>query len=146
MSEQGLSHHPAPARRRVSGPTLSFALWGGPAAWLAQLLADYAIYSRPCFTGSTRNAALPDHVAATHVAGAVALVLPLLVALAAGAVAVRVYRRTRDESAGSSAGLVEAGNGRTRFLSFWGMLMGFGFAILILTSLAAMLMVPPCAM
>lgn len=146
MSDQGLTRHPSPERRKVSRSALAFAVLGGPAAWYAQLNINYGLTAAPCFPGPQRNLALPDEAQWAIISAVIVYVLLLVVALAAGLLAVRLFRRTGSETSGSRADVQEAGTGRTRFLTYWGMLMGFGFALVIFVNLAALILVPPCAM
>lgn len=145
MSDEGLTRHPSPQRKRTGRWEMAFALWGGPAAWYAQLNINYALMSTPCFPGSERNLELPRNAEWTHVTAGIVYLLLFMVALAAGFLSLRLFRRVGGEDAGSQANVEEAGTGRTRFLTYWGMLMGFGFALVIFVNAAALIMVPPCA-
>ena len=71
-------------------------------------------------------------------------VLAIAVAAAAAVFSFGLWRRTRAEAAGAASDLIEAGEGRTRFLSLWGAMSGAGFAIALLFSLIALFGVPPC--
>ena len=145
MTDEPLTHHPSPKRGRVGGFELAFALWGGPLAWFVQLNVNYALVAQPCFPGPNRNLELPGEAQWAFVAAVVVYLLLLAVAVAAGLLSVRLFQRTRDETVGSDTDVEEAGTGRTRFLSYWGMLLGFGFAVVILVNAAGLIMVPPCA-
>ena len=144
MTREQLTEHPSPERGKVGRWELAFALWGGPLAWYAQLNINYGLLSTPCFPNSDRNSSLPEHAQWTYVTAFIVYAVLLLVAVAAGILAVRLFRRTQGEIAGSRANAEEAGTGRTRFLTYWGMLLGFGFALVILVNAAALVMVPPC--
>lgn len=104
----------------------AFALAGGPLAWLVQLAFGYALAARSCYAG-------PDRLAFGQIGwGTLILLLGCFgIALAGGAVA---------------AGLRRAGDRALRFLAGWGMLLGFGFAGLILLNVIALVGVPPCAL
>ena len=137
----GMSHHPAPHRERVALWETVLGLAGGPLAWIVQLVAGYAIAAAPCYTGPDRDAAGQGSL------WAIALyLLCLALALAGGMVSLIVYRRTRGETEHSEGALVEGGHGRTRFLALWGMLLGFGFAGVILVNGIALVGVPACAL
>jgi hypothetical protein len=137
----GMSHHPAPHRDRVAVWETMLGLAGGPLAWIVQLVAGYAIVVAPCYTGPDRDAAGQASL------WVVALYLfCLALALAGGLVSLIVYRRTRGETEHSEDALVEGGHGRTRFLALWGMLLGFGFAGVILVNGVALVGVPACAL
>jgi hypothetical protein len=146
MSDEqgGLSHHPSPQRGRAGGWALGFATLGAPLAWFVQLNANYALLAQPCFPGPERNIELPADAAWTWPAALGVYALCLIIALAALATALRLFRRTRDEDAEHQAEMQEAGAGRTRFLAYWGILLGIGFAVVIFVNLLALVMVPPC--
>jgi hypothetical protein len=122
--------HPAPARDRTSPWAVAFGLFGAPLAWTLQLNANVAIGSLGCLqpngvagsTGSTGGAVL-----ATIVINILAFVL----AAAALAVSARDLRRTRHEERHRSGGVIGAGEGRTRFLSVWGVWISGLFIIAI---------------
>jgi hypothetical protein len=137
----GMSHHPAPHRDRVAVWETVLGLAGGPLAWIVQLTAGYAIAAAPCYAGPDRGAAGQASL------WVVALYLACLaLALAGGMVSLIVYRRTRRETGHSEDALLEGGHGRTRFLALWGMLLGFGFAGVILLNGIALVGVPACAL
>lgn len=143
--DPGLSHHPAPKRGRTSGGELAFVLFAGPLAWFVQLNTGYGLMGTVCYPGPDRNIALPPGTQWTWVLTAVLYLVCLAVALLSGLAALRLLRRTRDEDVGSSAPLEETGRGRTRFLAYWGVILGFGFAFVVLVNGLALLMVDPCA-
>jgi hypothetical protein len=137
----GMSHHPAPQRDRVAVWETCLGLAGGPLAWFVQLAAGYAIAAAPCYSGPDRDAGGQASL------WVVALYLACLaLALAGGLMSLIVYRRTRCETDHDEAMLLEGGHGRTRFLALWGMLLGFGFAGVILVNGIALVGVPACAL
>ena len=136
----GLSHHPAPQRSEARRGRLAFAVAGGPLAWIVQLGAGYAIFSLACYVGPERDA---GPMAGSWTLAVVVYVDCLLVALAAAILSAMLFRRTRGEAEGS---LIEHGHGRTRFVALWGMLLGFGFAAVILVNGIAMIGVTPCGL
>lgn len=144
--DQGLSDHPAPSRDKVGNSALLFAFLGGPLAWFVYHGVGYALFSTPCFPSAERNSLLPESASWVWVPAIAAFLVCVAVAFLSGVVGLRLLRRTRDERAGSSGGLEEAGTGRTRFIAYWGVLLGFGFGILLLCYTAALLVVPPCSM
>ncbi len=146
------SGHPAPARRTVSLAALWFGLAGGPAAWSIQTLVNLPVASHGCFP---RLEPL-DQPAIGNVSGIVfaVSVFAILVCLAAVAVAVRSWSRTRGEqheATGSgrqhapAAALAETGEGRTRFMALCGVLTSLAFLILIAVHAASIFIVSPCA-
>jgi len=58
--------------------------------------------------------------------------LALAVVILAAALSYRNWRRTRTESRGDVHELAEIGEGRTRFMSLWGMLFGLAFGAAII--------------
>ncbi len=121
--------HPAPDRGQVGLGVLMPALLGAPAAWSLQHLALYALASLAC-SGAF-------HGASGAAQDWLSWVLPLInlgALLAAGlatALAVRILRRTGGEAAEHSGGIMDAGEGRTRFLAIWGIWLGVVFVIAI---------------
>jgi hypothetical protein len=113
-------------QRRV-GFALAFGLLAGPLAWGAHLIANYALATHACFPGAVpRTAPSPSSD----------WLLPLLLAIDLTAIAIaavaallsyRSWRSERQELAGNAGGVLDIGEGRTRFLSIWGMLTSVGF-------------------
>jgi hypothetical protein len=68
----------------------------------------------------------------------------LAICLAAGGLAWRNWRRTRDEKPGSAHQLIASGDGRTRFLAMAGMLVSALFLIAIAFAALNLVAVPPC--
>jgi len=137
------SHHPAPQRHVLPPRQSFFAVFGGPLAWFLQLNADFALASNPCFINNERS--IVPHLSPdwTWRAMIVIAVAALAVALAATLVAWRAYRLTKEESSGDHD-LMEIGAGRTRFLALWGICLGAGSALIIMTTLAFFAL-PRCA-
>ena len=141
MTDTHQPHHPAPHRHRATW-TLGFALLAAPMAWLIQTSANYGLSSHACYP-----AAEPLHMmtASWQWPAVLAInIIAILLAAAAALIAFGTWRRTREEAAGDAPEVLEAGEGRTRFLSLWGSLAGAGFTIATLFSLIALMGVPPC--
>jgi len=143
--ETSAGRHPAPHAERVSLLESFFGLFAGPAAWLIQLSAGYALASNPCFRSGSLAPALPPALRWTW---------PTMLALTAAAVAIsvasflmslRAFNRTRHETVGDSNHLMELGSGRTRFLALWGMVLGAAFAVGAAITGIAFATVPSCA-
>lgn len=136
--------HPAPHRDRVALAELAFALAAPPLAWAIQLVVGYGVASHVCFSGSAPN------VSASFAWGrAIPLLLAVelvasLIAVSGAAVALRLWRATREEVEGGAEEMVEAGKGRTRFLALWGLMTSVGFLGAIMFSLIGLLVVPLC--
>jgi hypothetical protein len=144
MQSGGTPSHPSPHRDRVSLAARFFGLMAGPAAWFGQLVANYALSSVACYPND-----LPRVHAAPlwHSAWGILLViniLGMLLALAASFVSWRKWGTTHAEHPGPTSHLLEVGEGRTRFISFVGMMAGLGFFAAILFDTVALFLVPPC--
>lgn len=122
--------HPAPARGRINLWSLFFGLGGAPLAWALQLLAISSIATVACAVGDGPTRLPPDAAWATP-----ALIAVNLAALAVAALAIAVayvtFARTSDEAADTTGGIMEAGEGRSRFLSVWGIWTGILFILAI---------------
>ncbi|MGI8509426.1 MAG: hypothetical protein ACR2MQ_08880 [Gemmatimonadaceae bacterium] len=140
----GEPSHPAPARNAIGLLPLWFGLFGAPAAWSVQELIDYPIAAHTCYP---RLYPLPSptigHGALWGITMAVSVVA-LVVAIAAGLVAVHVWRQTREETGGHSSWALDTGEGRTRFMALSGLLTSVAFILGILAHTATILSVPPC--
>ncbi|HEX3846004.1 MAG TPA: hypothetical protein VHV81_01375 [Steroidobacteraceae bacterium] len=137
--------HPAPHAPRVRILEISFIVFGGPAAWFLQLCAGYALASGPCFREGVRLAAPKASLSWSGPAMIAVMVAALAVALIALVLAWRAYVETRGERAGGASALLEAGAGRTRFLAFWGVVYGAGFAVATAVTVVAFMALPRCA-
>jgi hypothetical protein len=144
QSQASLPGHPAPHRGRVGGWMLAFALLAAPAAWAIQGAVDYSISSHACY---------PHDRPVPHLAPGWEWLYPLLLAvniaglavgLAAALVAWRAWRLTRNEHHRGGPHLLEAGEGRSRFLAACGMMLGVGFMVAIVANTVALFMVPSC--
>jgi hypothetical protein len=135
----------APQAHRVKLHEGFFGLFGGPIAWFLQFCAGYALASEPCFRGGERLAAPVPALRWTLLAMILSMAAAAAIALLSLLVSWRAYRRTKDEAPGETAHLVEAGAGRTRFLSLWGVLLGGVFAVATAMTGVAFLTLPRCA-
>lgn len=72
------------------------------------------------------------------------LIAGVIIGLAAVWVSWRNWQRTREEHHGGHSQLMQAGTGRTRFLAFWGLLFGTGFAVTSLFTGIAFIVLPRC--
>jgi hypothetical protein len=136
--------HPAPARERIGLWVLFFGLGGAPLAWAVQLVAISSIASVACIAGDGPKATPPGAPWADAV-----LIAVNLAALVAAAVALamswRNLDRTGHELAHSPSRLMEAGEGRSRFLSVWGIWTGILFMLAIAFNTLSVLWAGLCA-
>jgi hypothetical protein len=133
--------HPAPHRHQVPLLVLGAALFAAPTIWGLRLVLNYALASYFCFPGSVRYDAIPGWTWPTLLG---VDVLAIAVAVIAAVVSWRNWQRTREEAAAGGP-LIEIGEGRTRFLSLWGLMVGIGFAVAGVFDLLALWIVPVCA-
>lgn len=121
--------HPAPDRERVGLGILMLGLFGAPLVWAVQLLLIYGFASYACAGGVLQ----PPHASPAWLNWLLPLVnvAALLLAALATAASYRNLRRTRHEHTGHFRGVMDAGEGRTRWLSIWGIWMGIVFMLAI---------------
>jgi hypothetical protein len=134
--------HPGPAERAVTPTALWFGLFGAPAAWSLQLLASYALVAHGCYPDAEpmTTPVVPDLRTLVLGTGMAALAVALL----AGGSAWRSWRATQQEREGGHEALLEAGEGRTRFMALAGMLLGAVFALGIVMNVVPLLLLRPC--
>ncbi|MBZ9673667.1 hypothetical protein [Mesorhizobium sp. ES1-3] len=131
--------HPAPQRHDARPVLLVFALLAAPAAWTAQLLFAFASTSYIC-AGPTATA-VPAWLAPAVIGLNLAA---LAIAASALVVALALLRRTLDEHRQRSGGVLEVGEGRTRFLAVWGLFTSLAFVVATLANSFSLLLVPLC--
>ena len=137
--------HPSPGRGEIGVGSLLLGLFGGPVAWAIQLVAIYSLASYACDPARLQPGPMP---AADRLWWLLPLVnaAALLTAALATALSVRHLRRTRREHAGHSSDLLEAGEGRTRFLSIWGIWAGALFLLAIAFNTISVFWVGLCSL
>ena len=140
-----MSHHPAPHRHRVTFLELAFGVAGGPLAWFIQFNAGYALASWACFPQDHRMSVPLAGYAWTGPAMVGVMVAGVCVALLALWISWRAFVRTREEAPGDHGHLMDVGLGRTRFLMFWGVVLGSGFAVVTALTAIAFVVLPRCA-
>jgi hypothetical protein len=118
-------------RARAETYAAVFAVAGAPLAWLGEISAAYAFASTPCFNAGAR---LTRELGVQPWPLAISAAF-LLVALAALAMGVVLYRRTHADAAHS----------RARFLALWGIAFATIFTALIAVNIALLLGMPGCA-
>ena len=133
--------HPAPKRHHISPYQMTIALMGAPLAWFAQISLCQAIASNACYPHQTplaepRWPSLHYMIALVSAACLVGSIISLIVAY-------RAWRKVRDEKAHTGE-VVEVGEGRTRFLAVFGIMISLIFFCAILFTELAQLLVSPC--
>jgi hypothetical protein len=123
---------------------LAIGLLAAPLAWFVQLVVAYGLASHACFP---RDVSLPgtfDGWDWVWAAGLALNLVALLACAAAGLLCWRQWRRARGEASGSHSRLIEAGEGRTRFLAIFGIWSGVWFAIAVIADTILLVEVPLC--
>ncbi len=135
--------HPSPHRERVALAVLFVGVMAAPLAWIAQLVINYALASHNCFPGSRPviESARSDGV---WTAVLIVNLIAILLALGSMGISLQNWRASHAERPGDHAHLIDAGEGRTRFLALWGTVGGIGFLIAILFDTLTLFMVPQC--
>jgi hypothetical protein len=138
--EQGV--HPSPHRDRVSPWAMWFCILGAPVAWSVQQLVNAPLFAHGCYP---KDAPLALPIWSN--AGSVALTVELIaiaVCVVAGLLAWRNWGRTRGEKEGSGHHLMEAGDGRTRFMAMVGLICSGLFLLATIFATGLLYMVQPC--
>ncbi len=107
-------------------------------------LIQYGITAHACFPLNRPRAVVPSNWAGLQPMLLGVAALALVVGGTALLVAWRNLRRTAQEHRGRVDELLEVGEGRTRFLAVWGMLLSGGFLVAIILQILALVLVPPC--
>jgi hypothetical protein len=127
--------HPAPDRGRVDLWLLLLCLLAAPVLWSLQHLVLYSFASLYC-SSAVGAAWIHWLLPAVNLAALFAAALATLLAY-------RNLRQTRREY-GGSGGIMDAGEGRTRFLSIWGIWLGVVFMLAIAFNTIAVFWVGLC--
>jgi DUF917 family protein len=136
--------HPSPARGAVGLVSLWFGLGGGAAAWSVLTIVNYAIASQQCYPRMA-PLALPMMGARN-----LSMVLfatsgaAIVIGVIATIVAFRSWRRTSNESGGSTHWALETGEGRTRFMAVSGLMASAVFLLAIIVETISIVTVHPC--
>jgi len=122
------------------------ALWFGilaaPLAWSAEELVGYFIASRVCNMKSSVGSMSVALTTSPWFAGL--SFVTYVVAFAGLWIAIANWRRTREEQRGSGHHLLELGEGRTRFMSMWGLLTSIAAVIGLVFITTQMVAAPLC--
>jgi hypothetical protein len=127
----GQSGHPAPRRGIVPLPMLWFGIFGAPAAWALQTIADYSLVSHYCFPGDAPVQSPTFH--AVFGVGVLISAVVVVVSVLALVTAIRSWSATRHGHESEHHELLEVGEGRAKFMAFAGVLLSvvFLFAVLM---------------
>ncbi len=134
--------HPSPHRDRVSPWAMWFCILGAPTAWSLQQLVNAPLFAHGCYP---KDVPIAEPIWGN--AGGVALAVELIaiaISIAAGLVAWRNWRRTRAEKEGSGHHLMEAGDGRSRFMAMVGLICSGLFLLATVFATGLLFMVQPC--
>lgn len=127
--------HPSPHRDRTPLWRQFFGLFTAPVAWFLQFNIAYGLTSYACYPDGVALGHFAPGWAWTRVAAIVVTLVAAGLAIWSSLVALGVWRAARGEKKGDSSHLIEAGEGRTRYLGVWGTLTSFGFLAVILFDL-----------
>lgn len=127
-------------RDRPSLALLAAALFAVPCLWALRLVVNYGIDSHFCFPSEVRRNILPAWAWPTLLGIDVATIAVAIVAIL---ISYHYWRRARDEAVAHAAS-IETGEGPTRFLALWGLLVGYGFLVAVLFDLVGLWIVPVC--
>lgn len=136
--------HPAPQRHRRAGPYLWLGVFGGPLAWSVQLIAAYALIAHFCFPG--RFPVAEATIGGLRVIGLVVSAAAFLLTLWALIVALRSWEHVRQNEDRERHGVLEVGEGRTRFMSLAGVIVSGVFLFAVLLTTAPLVFAPLCAL
>ena len=138
--EQGV--HPSPHRDRVGPWAMWFCILGAPVAWSLQQLVNAPLFAHGCYPKDVPISS-PIWTNAGSVALAVELIA-IVVSVAAMLLAWRNWGRTRAEKEGSGHHLIEAGDGRTRFMAMVGLICSGLFLLATIFATGLLYLVQPC--
>ena len=136
--------HPAPKRHAFGAHKTFVGLFGGPLAWYAQLCTGYTLTSWSCVSTAYRSHAPMSGLPWAWSAMVAATLAGVALSLTSLVISWRAYSHTHDEASGDSRHLMEVGEGRTRFLALWGMILGAGFALITSLTAVIFVMLPRC--
>ena len=136
------SAHPAPHRHHVGPAWLLAAIFMPPAAWSVHLIVNYATASHACFPDGAPHSS--SSIESLRVLLILIDIASLVISAVAAAIAYRSWQTTADEMAEHPSPMVESGEGRTRFLAIWGLLIGMGFFIAVIFDFVGLWILPIC--
>jgi hypothetical protein len=114
----------------------------GPVVWALAMTTAYGFSSYACYPAAARLLAPVSELGWVPRFDTTLYGIGMVLTVAAGAIAWRTWRITREEAAGHA---LEIGEGRSRFLGIWGVITSALFVGLLLFNLINTLLVSPCA-
>jgi hypothetical protein len=149
MTEETIGYsaarHPSPHRGRISLTALFYGMFTPPIAWAGNLMVTYALATHACY---------PGHDPLMQVIPGFDFVWPLILVLylatlvlcvSSFVVSLRNWKASGTESDGHVHDLLDAGEGRTRYLSVIGMAYSVLFFAVTVTGVIILAIVPLCA-
>lgn len=134
--------HPAARRHHFRLICLLIAVLAPPAGWSMHLIVNYASASRACFPDGT-----PQSGPSTQSLWLLLItidIVSLAISGVAAALAYRSWKTSAAEMAEHASPMVETGEGRTRFLAIWGLLIGVGFFVAVIFDFVGLWILPIC--
>ncbi len=135
------SAHAAPLRAKVDLLMLGFGIVAGPAVWALRLWINFAFASHLCSTSAAASHNAPASIGAFLV---ISDLTAMAIAAYAGVISYRHWQATRHQKAGNAGHLIEAGEGRTRFLAICGVVTSGLFVVAIAFDVVGILVNVPC--
>src|SRR4051812_16723351 len=135
--------HPAPHRHRFGLGWLMAALIAPPIGWSLHLVSNYALASLACYPIDVpKSPARPDLLWG----GLVAIdVVSLILSAGSAFIAYSAWQASRQEMAEHRTEMIEAGEGRTRFLAAWGLLTSALFFLTVASDSASLGILKSCS-
>ena len=135
--------HPAPHRHRFSTSWLIAALVAPPLGWSLHLVANYALASHSCYPMDVPKS--PVHPGLLWGSLIAIDVISLVLSAASAFIAYSAWQSSRQEMAEHRSKMVETGEGRTRFLAAWGLLISVLFFITVASDSASLWILKSCS-
>jgi hypothetical protein len=141
-TDPAVIEHPSPHRDRIAFGWLLAGIFAAPFAWTLQFMLGSAFSGHACFP---KDWPLEDPLW-TPLRGLLATidVLGVLLAIAGLVISALAWSRLRAESGGSPHHLLDAGEGRSRFLAMAGLLSSVLFLVALVFASAELFVAPPC--
>ena len=136
---------PASHSERVGLFALFYGLFAAPIMWAGNFMVDYGLLSYACYPGGQPLGTGQSGLGFLFWLTLAFYVLTLAVCASGFVVSWRNWAKTGEESEGHAHHLIEAGEGRTRYLGIIG--MSFAALFFIATALGLMIYIfePLCA-